>query len=123
MTTKMGMHNRITKERYDKAKVELKSPKDDKRVMKKYGFGETTARRIRNTDNFYEYYSKTTTGRRNREHLENILADVRENDEYPLEFEEIHNGAIRPLAFAIVALACLLFVLGGTIILMIAGGQ
>ena len=133
MTTKMGMHNLITKERYDKAKVELKSPKDDERVMKKYGFGETTARRIRRTDGFYDYSSKTTTGRNRREHLEHVLNEDQEKDfvvfpsryvdaEQYLKFEDIPSATIKPLVLTIITLACVLIALGGIIIAVLVGG-
>lgn len=123
MAKSMGMHNRITEKRYNAAKAELKSPKDDKRVMRKYGFGATTARNIRNTDNFYEFRQKGTTGRRQREHLENTLADLREERlqtklEY-LEYED--SSADRIVGFIIAMMVFILLIVGGIIFLIVRG--
>ena len=120
--TRMGIANRITEERYTKAKAELHTPRDDRRVMEKYGFGKATARKIRNTDSYYEYRSKSTTGKRYREHLSSILQDVESTnlDEFKLDFEKIQNGTVKPLVLTIIVLTGIMaFLLIGTIILMI----
>lgn len=57
----MGAHNRITRQKYQQIKAELAAPKDDKRVMRKYGISQSTARSIRNSDN-YDYYRKWVAG-------------------------------------------------------------
>lgn len=109
--TRMGIANKITQSRYNKAKAELKSPKDDARVSKKYGFSRTTARKIRNTDNFYEYSSTTTTGRRKREHLQLTLAEMQRQDAGRREKGEIGSliaFAIFMLAFAIVTVGVII---------------
>lgn len=119
MAKLMGMHNRITEKRYNAAKAELKTPKDDKRVMKKYGFGETTARRIRNTDNYYEYYSKSTTGKRRREHLQSVLADVQKEEQ---DFNEHDDTPIdRIICFGVAMLAFMALAIGGIIYLIVRG--
>lgn len=118
MTKLMGIHNRITEKRYNAAKAELKTPKDDKRVMKKYGFGESTARKIRNTDSYYEYCSKNTTGRRQREHLKSVLADVKEENEF-VEHDDTPMDSI--VGFSVAMLVFMALVIGGIIYLIVRG--
>lgn len=120
MAKLMGMHNRITEKRYNAAKVELKTPRDDKRVMKKYGFGESTARKIRNTDNYFEYRSKTTTEKRRREHLQTVLAELQDEPKY-MEYED--SGIERILIFTIVIIALFLLVAGGIVFLILGGNK
>lgn len=118
MGKKMGIHNRITEKRYNAAKAELKTPKDDKRVMKKYGFGETTARKIRNTDNYYEYCSTNTTGKRRREHLKSALVDAQEEHEF---IEHDDTPMDRIVGFSVVMLAFMGLIIGGIIYLIVRG--
>lgn len=123
---RMGIANRITEERYNQAKAELKSPKDDKRVMRKYGFGATTAMNIRNTDNFYEYRMKSKTGKARREHLQCALADAqneskclpeREPEYLPHEDEPVD----RIIAFCVVMVIMIALVIGGLAFLIVRG--
>ncbi len=116
MAKLMGMHNRITEKRYKAAKVELKTPKDDARVAKKYGFGLTTARKIRTTDNFYEYRSKTTTGIRQREHLKSILVDAQSEQEF---MQNDDTSLERIICFGVVMLVFLALIVGGIIYLIV----
>lgn len=51
----MGLHNRITRERYKKIKTCLKKPEDDIKAVEVYGISYTTARQIRNTKDYDEY--------------------------------------------------------------------
>lgn len=118
MGKKMGIHNRITEKRYNAAKAELKTPKDDQRVMKKYGFGEATARKIRNTDNYYEYCSKSTTGKRRREHLKSVLADAQEEHEF---IERDDTPMDRIVGFSVAMLVFMALVIGGIIYLIVRG--
>lgn len=64
----MGIHNRITAERYHQIKAELHSAKDDKTIMEKYDIGATTAWLIRNTSSFYEYRLRTDPKLRKMRH-------------------------------------------------------
>lgn len=51
----MGVHNRITAEKYKQLKAELHSPVDDDIAIAKYGLSRTTCRMVRNTANYAEY--------------------------------------------------------------------
>ena len=51
---------------YAKVKKELKSPKDDKKVMKKYNLSQTTVRAIRNSNSYAEFNKKTRTDRKKK---------------------------------------------------------
>ena len=51
----MGVHNKITRTKYEKIKSELKTPQDDKKVIEKYKISQTTARYIRRSKNFHHY--------------------------------------------------------------------
>ena len=55
----MGAKTRVTAEMYNKLKKELKSAKDDKKVMKKYNLGQTTVRAIRNTSSYTAFRERT----------------------------------------------------------------
>ena len=50
-----GANHPMTKDIYNKMKAELKSPADDQRVSKKYDFGHSTVRMVRNTKSWDEY--------------------------------------------------------------------
>jgi len=52
----------ITKTLYYEIKSQLAVPKDDRAVMRLYGISQTTARKIRNTENYTEYRARA--GRR-----------------------------------------------------------
>lgn len=62
----MGAKRKVDFELYTKVKKELKSPKDDKKVMKKYNLGQTTVRAIRNSKNYTEFNKKTRTDRKKK---------------------------------------------------------
>lgn len=121
MTTKKKMQTRITEEKYLKIKSELNSPKDDCRVMKKYGIGKSTTRRIRNTQNYYEYRATSTTGRRERKRLETALADLREEDFKYIDYDD--GPADRVAAFIVVIVALLLLAVSGIVAMINLGGK
>lgn len=56
----MGAKRKVNSKLYNKITKELKTPKDDKRVMKKYGLGQTTVRAIRNSSDYYHFLNKTS---------------------------------------------------------------
>lgn len=60
----MGAKKKVDAKFYAKVKKELKSPKDDKKVMKKYNLGQTTVRAIRNSKSYAEFNKKTRTDRK-----------------------------------------------------------
>lgn len=60
----MGAKKKVDAKLYAKVKKELKSPKDDKKVMKKYNLGQTTVRAIRNSKSYAEFNKKTRTDRK-----------------------------------------------------------
>lgn len=51
----MGVHNKITRTKYEAIKSELKTPQDDKKVIEKYKISQTTARYIRRSKSFHHY--------------------------------------------------------------------
>lgn len=55
----MGAKAKVDKKLYYKLKRQLNTPKDDKRVMEKYGIGQTTTRAIRNSFDFDSFLERT----------------------------------------------------------------
>lgn len=55
----MSTKAKVDKNLYYKLKRQLNTPKDDKRVMDKYGIGQTTARMIRNSSDFESFLKRT----------------------------------------------------------------
>jgi len=55
----MGAKRKVDEKLYAKIKKELKSPKDDKKVMKKYKLGQTVVRAVRNSWCYDDYLSRT----------------------------------------------------------------
>lgn len=55
----MGTKAKVDRKLYYKLKRQLNTPKDDKRVMDKYGIGQTTARMIRNSFDFESFLKRT----------------------------------------------------------------
>lgn len=55
----MGAKRKVDEKLYNKIKKELKTPKDDKKVMKKYKLGQTAVRAIRNSWCYDDYLSRT----------------------------------------------------------------
>lgn len=55
----MGTKAKVDRKLYYKLKRQLNTPKDDKRVMDKYGIGQTTARMIRNSFDFESFLERT----------------------------------------------------------------
>lgn len=51
----MGVHNKITRTKYEAIKSELKTPQDDKKVIEKYKISQTTARYIRRSRDYRHY--------------------------------------------------------------------
>lgn len=56
----MGAKRKVDTKLYAKIKKELKSPKDDAKVMKKYKLGKNTVSAIRNSWCYDDYMSRTT---------------------------------------------------------------
>ena len=56
----MGAKAKVDAKLYDKIKSELKTPKDDKKVMKKYKLGQTTVRAIRRSSSYKMFRLKTS---------------------------------------------------------------
>lgn len=56
----MGAKRKVDIKLYNKISRELKTPKDDKKVMKKYGLGQTTVRAIRNSYDYFHFLEKTS---------------------------------------------------------------
>ena len=59
----MGAKRKVDAKLYTKVKKELKAPKDDKKVMKKYKLGQTTVRAIRNSWCYDDFLARTTTNK------------------------------------------------------------
>lgn len=57
----MGAKRKVDIKLYNKISKELITPKDDKKVMEKYGLGQTTVRAIRNSCDYYHFLSKTSS--------------------------------------------------------------
>ena len=55
----MGAKRKVDEKLYAKIKKELKTPKDDKKVMKKYKLGQTIVRAVRNSWCYDDYVSRT----------------------------------------------------------------
>lgn len=51
----MGVHNRISENKYNAMKRVTRVPADDHRTMKLFGVGASTCRNVRNTENYQEY--------------------------------------------------------------------
>lgn len=51
----MGVHNRISEDKYYQIKAVTKVPADDAATMKKFGVGASTCRTVRNTADYQEY--------------------------------------------------------------------
>lgn len=51
----MGVHNRISENKYNAMKRATKSPADDANTMRAFGVGASTVRNVRNTANYQEY--------------------------------------------------------------------
>lgn len=54
----MGVHNRITKQKYNSMKKYLKKPSDDPTVAEKFGVGLTTCRNVRRTKDYNAYLER-----------------------------------------------------------------
>lgn len=80
--------NRVTPEFYAELKSKLVKPSDDKKIMREYKIGQTTAQMIRNTTDFDEYRARA---KRNHEktkatrELDKIVKDAKydRNSEFP----------------------------------------
>lgn len=114
---RMGAANRITEARYKKIKAEARSPKDDERLMKKYGIKQSTIRRIRNTDNFWEFRATGTTGKKEREHLKSVLVDNQEE----IKEKDDDSSIDRFIAFGIVMMVWMLLIGALTVYLVVRG--
>ena len=55
----MGAKRKVDSKLYEKIKKELKTPKDDPKVMKKYNLGQTAVRAIRNSWCYDDYILRT----------------------------------------------------------------
>lgn len=55
----MGAKRKVDEKLYEKIKKELKTPKDDPKVMKKYNLGQTAVRAIRNSWCYDDYVIRT----------------------------------------------------------------
>lgn len=51
----MGVHNRISENKYNAMKRVTKVPADDANTMRAFGVGASTCRNVRNTANYQEY--------------------------------------------------------------------
>ena len=56
----MGAKRKVDSKLYEKIKKELKTPKDDQKVMKKYSLGQTAVRAIRNS--WYKPQEEASSG-------------------------------------------------------------
>lgn len=61
MGIKMGMHNRISPERFHIIKASISEGMGDNTAMAKYGIKKTTLNYIKKSTNFYEYRLLTET--------------------------------------------------------------
>lgn len=61
----MGMHNRITSERFEAIKRDVKSSLSDAEVMNKHQIKKTTLIAIRRSQTFYEYRLRTDSRLKN----------------------------------------------------------
>lgn len=58
----MGAKRKVDLKLYNKLTKELKTPKDDQKVMKKYNLGQTTVRAVRNSYDYEDFIRRTTPG-------------------------------------------------------------
>ena len=56
----MGAKRKVDAKLYNKITRELKTPKDDKKVMEKYHLGQTLVRAIRNSYDYNDFVRKTS---------------------------------------------------------------
>ena len=56
----MGAKRKVDEKLYTKIKKELKTPKDDAKVIKKYNIGKTTVRALRNSWCYDDFILRTT---------------------------------------------------------------
>ena len=56
----MGAKRKVDAKLYNKITRELKTPKDDKKVMEKYHLGQTLVRAIRNSYDYDHFVRKTS---------------------------------------------------------------
>jgi len=56
----MGAKRKVNEQLYKRIKKELNTPKDDKKVMKKYKLGQTAVRAIRRSWCYADYLSRTS---------------------------------------------------------------
>ena len=103
----MGAKTRVTAEMYNKLKKELKSAKDDKKVMKKYNLGQTTVRAIRNTSSYTAFRERT------------ILRKYKKNEAQASELQKLNRKA--DIAVEVFAWICVagLAVLGAIVVMTI----
>lgn len=114
----MGAHNRITRIRYDKIKSELKTPKDDKKVIEKYKISKTTARYIRNSNNYRHYLAWSNPRKRvcpskkdiaagyvDRKELERFYYDLRQR------IDDIERKEVKIATFKLIFILCILLCL------------
>ena len=52
---KMGMHNRVTKERFEAIKDDVNRGLPIAKITKRHGVSDGTVRKVRRSKNFYEY--------------------------------------------------------------------
>ena len=104
----MGAKTKVTKVIYDKLKKELKSPKDDSRVMKKYGLGQTTVRAIRNSISYREFELKTRTHKKAKHST--IYAYYAENASCPKKKDSASTVILCVVALAAIAFIAMLFI-------------
>lgn len=62
----MGAKAKVDAKLYAKIKKELKTSRDDPKVMKKYNLGQTTVRAIRNSGTYTEFNKRTRIDRRKK---------------------------------------------------------
>lgn len=56
----MGAKRKVTRKVYEEIKKVCKVPKDDKKIMKKYGLSQTTVRAIRRSNSYVMFVAKTS---------------------------------------------------------------
>ena len=130
----MGVHNKITRERYEKIKAECKSPKDDCKVIEKYKISQTTARYIRNSKDYRHYlawsnpnksrgtikftttsgYSRVIDNSVDRKDVERIYLELKDRID-DIERKEVKLATVKLILFLIFEL-CLLAMSAGFIL-------
>lgn len=110
----MGAKAKVDAKLYAKIKKELKTSRDDPKVMKKYNLGQTTVRAIRNSVSYTEFNKRTRTDRRKKFTVRNnfkvnpVVEDLKIHKAQPTSQE---RAMMAFEAFGVLTILALFFVI------------